>query len=112
MRQSEAASADTGLKDSKSEPDCTRPVLTSAPSAVPCPAAVPESPSATACQPHGFSAARKHMLSRSQVRNFVYYTIFVNITYRFPEFWRLKTEFTVNFQFLVQSDFLINFDAL
>lgn len=59
MRQGVVSTTDPALKDSRSEPDCTRPLL------VP-PTAAPEPPTPTSEAP---PAPRKHMLSRSQVRN-------------------------------------------
>lgn len=58
MRQGTVSTTDTALKDSRSEPDCTRPLL--APPAV----KNESSPSPTAAE---VPPARKYMLSRSQV---------------------------------------------
>ncbi|CAG9855895.1 unnamed protein product [Phyllotreta striolata] len=55
MRQGVSATADAALKDSRSEPDCTRPLLAA-------PSAANDPPTPTAHVPPG----RKHMLSRSQ----------------------------------------------
>lgn len=64
MRQSVVAPTDAALKDSRSEPDCTKPLLP--PPAIPSAAETQEPSPPRAAQ--AYSAARKHMLSRSQVR--------------------------------------------
>ncbi|XP_019757266.1 pleckstrin homology domain-containing family G member 5 isoform X2 [Dendroctonus ponderosae] len=61
MRQSVVAPTDAALKDSRSEPDCTKPLLP--PPAIPCGAESQEPPPRPT---QAYSAARKHMLSRSQ----------------------------------------------
>lgn len=60
MRQGVTTTTDAALKDSRSEPDCTRPLL------VP-PIGASNSTSPTP-QTRDVPAARRHMLSRSQVR--------------------------------------------
>ncbi|KAG5861863.1 hypothetical protein JTB14_029291 [Gonioctena quinquepunctata] len=57
MRQGVVSSADAALKDARSEPDCTRPLLV--------PAVSQEATTPTAAVP----AVRKHMLSRSQIES-------------------------------------------
>lgn len=58
MRQGSVSAADAALKDSRSEPDCTRSLLT--PTII---SRDPPTPTNAAPPP-----ARKHMLSRSQVK--------------------------------------------
>ncbi|XP_066258514.1 pleckstrin homology domain-containing family G member 5 isoform X2 [Euwallacea similis] len=65
MRQSVVSTADSALKDSKSEPDCTRPILPP-PGALPSSNAASDNSAVVATQQQAQSAARKHMLSRSQ----------------------------------------------
>lgn len=64
MRQAVVSTNESTLKDSKSEPDCTKPLLP--PPAVPGPAIETEPPVRSVTQHDGHAAARKHMLSRSQ----------------------------------------------
>lgn len=64
MRYGVQCASDATLKDSRSEPDCTRPLL-----APPAPNVEPPSPTADA------PISRRHVLSRSQVGNFLTFEI-------------------------------------